>query len=98
VLFHVVESTYKTVTAKGGRGCFPDQVRDRFVGDANGKGDEAGAYNPETQFFISFSALNVRINRHSPKQCGTGCNLNETIHSETDKRNTPCNYSSRYSD
>jgi len=80
------------------RRCFPDQVRYGFVGDLNGEGDEANAYNSETQFLVSFSTLNIRINRHSPKQCCTGYDLDQTIYSETDKRNAPCNYSSRDSD
>jgi hypothetical protein len=78
--------------------CFPNQVRHGFVSGVAGEGDEANAYDSETQFFVSFSTLNIGINRHSPEQRGTGCDLNETIHSETDKRDAPCNYSSRDSD
>ena len=76
------------------RDCFLCEVRYRLICDVDGKGEEADPYDPEAHFFISSSPLNVRIDRHSPQQCGTRRNLDETIYSETDKgdapRNSPC--------
>jgi len=77
---------------------FRNEVRESFVGDVNGKSDETDAYNPETQSFVSFSALNLRVNRHPPKQCGARGNLNETIHSETNKGDAPGNHPCANSD
>jgi hypothetical protein len=39
----------------------PDQLRNRFAIDVSGEGDQAAAYNPETQRLVSFSTLNIRI-------------------------------------
>jgi hypothetical protein len=66
--------------------CFPGQIRYRFVGDIHDQRDKANPYNSEAQLFVSFSSLNVLIDRHSPKQRGTGCNLNEAVHSKPNKR------------
>ena len=71
------------------RGCFPCEVRYRFICDVDGKGEEADPYNPEAHFFISFPPLNVRVDRHSPQQCGTRRNFDETINSETNKGDAP---------
>jgi hypothetical protein len=55
-------------------------------------------YQHRALFCYAFMHQCLGINRHSPKQCCTGYDLDETIHSETDKRNAPRNNSSRDSD
>jgi hypothetical protein len=44
-------------------------------GDVNGEGGAAGCRPSEglrLGFSFCLSALNIRVNRHSPKQCGSG--------------------------
>jgi plasmid maintenance system antidote protein VapI len=56
------------------------QGETRIVGNVGGERDKANPYNSETQFFVSLSPFYVLTDRHSPKQGGTGCNLNEAIY------------------